>query len=89
MKIRHNPPELVTLSLCDIIPGNVVRFAHVFHQKHKPTDLFIILDSCYGYRPECYQDTGHTAVANLRTGALSYVDSSRDCHLIDCEVLVQ
>ena len=67
------------------IAGCVVQFRVQFHQDNcRDGDYFLI---CNGnYRPEGW---GHqTAVVNIRTGTLSYVDSARDVEIMraTCEI---
>lgn len=86
MRFRnHEEPCPNSRQVGKVKHGEPVRLVPPCTGDVKPDDAFIVLDVCSSYRPisERKWSRDKTALANLRTGKLSYVDSTRYCIVLD------
>lgn len=89
MFVKLNACMPFTYRVGDVIPGRPVIFDKKFHQDNRDDDVFMVLDVCGTYFPQCTRHRNDTiGVANVRTGKLSYVDGDRPVTVMDATVNV-
>ncbi len=66
--------------------GSSVTFRRPFHQEVCENEVFIVTKVCSSYWPDRVDSCNKTAVTNLRTGKISYVDSEREVTKVHARV---
>ena len=92
MRIIDTENERFPLELCDTVPGDCVRFEHVFHQKHAVNATFLVLRVPTEYiRHEKRNRDGEfrIMVANLATGDTSLITTARRVRRVNAEVVIK
>ena len=88
MRITRQRKLQYKLILRNIYSGTPVAFEAPFSQAMSTGDIFLIADVCESYLPKGSDIWNKKPIINVRTGKLSWVDSSRKVRVVDCTVAI-